>query len=161
MIKTLIVYYSYTGNTKQIAHQLADQLHADLAEIRTAAPYTGSYDQVVDQGAEETRRGYEPLILPLDKDPAGYDVILLGTPVWWYTFAPAVKTFLSQTDLTGKVVRPFVTNGGWIGHTEQDIAAACPGARVEKAINIRFNGKRLSTPEADICSWAEKVVHTA
>ena len=43
---------------------------------------------------------------------ADYDVIVLGTPVWWYTFAPAVKTFLESNDFSQKTIFPFATNGG-------------------------------------------------
>ena len=59
----------------------------------------------------EVQRGYEPEIKPLDINIADYDVIAVGTPTWWYTMAPAVKTFLHQQDFTGKTVVPFMTNG--------------------------------------------------
>ena len=64
--------------------------------------------------------------------------MILGTPVWWYTFAPAVKTVLSAADWNGKTVYPFATNGGWIGHTFRDMKTACAGADVKQGLNIRF-----------------------
>lgn len=75
------------------------------------------------------QRGYEPEIKPLDINIADYDVIAVGTPTWWYTMAPAVKTFLHQQDFTGKTVVPFMTNGGWPGHVIKDMKAACKGAK--------------------------------
>lgn len=63
MAKKLVVYYSWSnGNTKQIAEQLAKAAGADLAEIDTVQPYTGSYDEVVDQGQREVNAGYKPEI---------------------------------------------------------------------------------------------------
>ncbi|HIZ20353.1 MAG TPA: NAD(P)H-dependent oxidoreductase [Firmicutes bacterium] len=156
-MKTLIVYYSYGGNTRRIARMLQEQLGADMAEIATVQPYTGSYDAVVNQGKEEVESGAMPAIRPMDKDPADYDTILLGTPVWWYTFAPAVKTFLAGHDFTGKAVYPFITNGGWIGHTEKDIAAACPGANVMPGIDIRFEENRLAASVEAIRRWAQGI----
>ena len=66
MKKMLVVYYSWSnGNTKQIAEQLAKATGAELAEIDTVQPYTGSYDEVVDQGQREVNAGYKPEIKPL------------------------------------------------------------------------------------------------
>ena len=156
-MSTLIVYYSYSGNTRKIAEDLRGLLGADLAEIRTISPYPGSYDAVVDQGRSEVDQGYLPPIHPLEHDPAGYDVVFLGTPVWWYTFAPAVKSFLRQYDLSGKKVCPFMTNGGWLGHTEKDIASACPGADVRPGIDIRFDGARQATSGEAVRQWAANI----
>ena len=98
MKKILTVYYSYSGNTKKIAEKIHDALGGDIAEIETVVPYSGDYDAVVDQGNEEVQKGFKPKIRPLPVNHADYDVIVLGTPVWWYTFAPAVKTFLESND---------------------------------------------------------------
>ena len=117
MKKLLIIYYSWSnGNTERIAKMLQSETDSDILKIDTVVPYSGSYDDVVNQGQNEVQRGYEPEIKPLDINIADYDVIAVGTPTWWYTMAPAVKTFLHQQDFTGKTVVPFMTNGGWPGH---------------------------------------------
>ena len=115
-MKSVIVYYSYGGNTKEIAEMIHKNTGAEMAEIKTVTPYKGSYNSVVSQGQKEVNRGYMPEIMPLEIDINNYDKIFLGTPVWWYTFAPAVKTFLNNNDFNGKTICPFITNGGWIGH---------------------------------------------
>lgn len=153
----LIVYYSYGGNTGKIAEEVHAALGGDIAEIRTATPYTGTYDEVVDQGQREVETGFKPQILPLGVSVDGYDDIIIGTPVWWYTFAPAVKTFLEANKWEGKRVYPFATNGGWIGHTSRDFASSCAGAKVERALNIRFDGDRQVTPESAVEKWVEEV----
>ena len=114
MAKTLVVYYSQSrGNTKKIAQEIASTLGADLAAIDTVQPYNCSYDELVyGLSKTETQNKVCPPIKPLDKDPAYYDRILLGTPTWWYTMAPAVRTFLTETDLTGKELVLFATHGG-------------------------------------------------
>lgn len=71
---------------------------ADMVQIETLVPYTGSYDDVVQQGQEEVQRSYESKIKPLDIDIRNCDVIAVGMPAWWYTMAPAVLTFLNQQD---------------------------------------------------------------
>ena len=115
MAKTLVVYYSQSrGNTKKIAQEIASTLGADLAAIDTVQPYNCSYDELVyGLSKTETQNKVCPPIKPLDKDPTDYDRIVLGTPTWWYTMAPAVRTFLTETDLTGKELVLFATHGGW------------------------------------------------
>ena len=116
MKKMLVVYYSWSnGNTKRIAEQLTNGTGADIARIETAEPYRGSHEEVVKQGKREVEAGFTPQINPLSVNLADYDVIAIGTPTWWYTMAPAVLTFLTTNDFTGKTVIPFMTNGGWRG----------------------------------------------
>ena len=113
MKKLLTVYYSWSnGNTERIAKQLQSAAGGDLLRIDTAAPYTGSYNDVVDQGQREVNAGYEPALKPMDVDLSAYDVIAVGPPTWWYTMAPAVLTFLHSQNWAGKTVVPFMTNGG-------------------------------------------------
>lgn len=161
MKKMLVVYYSWSnGNTKQIAEQLAKATGAELAEIDTVQPYTGSYDEVVDQGQREVNAGYKPEIKPLTVNIQDYDVIAVGTPTWWYTMAPAVLTFLSAQDFTGKTVIPFMTNGGWPGHVIKDMKANCKGAEFAHEMEIQFDSTgeaHLETPEKKIDAWIEAV----
>lgn len=163
MKKLLIVYYSWTnGNTERIAKMLRSNTGGDLLRIDTAVPYPDDYDTVVDQGKREVERGYEPVLKPLDIDIADYDVIAVGTPTWWYTMAPAVKTFLHENaaELAGKTVVPFMTNGGWPGHVIEDMKKMCAGASVRCPLEVRFDstgGPRLETPEAEVEAWASNV----
>ncbi len=132
-MKTLILYYSYGGNTRRVAQMIQKEVGGDLAEIQTVQPYTGDYNAVVDQGQREIDSGFCPELKPLTVDLKDYDTVVLGSPVWWYTFAPAVHSFLKEADLVGKRVYPFATNGGWLGHTLKDFAKACKGAEVKPA----------------------------
>ena len=115
---------------------------------------------VVQQGQEEVRRGYKPEIKPLDIDIRNYDVIVVGTPTWWYTMAPAVLTFLHQQNWNGKIVVPFQTHAGWPGHVLEDIAAACRDAKVTCDMQVKFDsngGDHLETPETEVEMWTQKV----
>lgn len=156
-MKTLIVYYSYLGNTKSIAEMIQKKTGADILRIETVVPYDNDYNKVVDQGQSEVNRGYCPKIKPLNIDPGQYDTIILGTPVWWYTFAPAMHTFLKTQDWKGKTIYPFATNGGWIGHTFKDIKDACTGAEVKSGMNIKFDEATLRTSVKDIENWIDKI----
>lgn len=159
--KMLIVYYSQArGNTRRIAKQLQAATGADLVEIETVTPYTGSYQEIVEQGNREVQSGYKPQIKPLTLRPEDYDIIAIGTPTWWYTMAPAVLTFLNEHSWQGKTIIPFQTHGGWPGHVIKDIRQICKGASFANEMEVQFDstgGSELITKEKDIERWIEAV----
>lgn len=164
MKKMLIVYYSLSnGNTERIAEMLKQETGADIARIETEKPYTGSYDEIVEQGQREVRAKFEPTILPLSENVADYDVIAVGSPTWWYTMAPAVRSFLKNADLAGKTVVPFTTNGGYPGKEIEDMSALCVGATIAFPMRVRFDstgGDKLETPVEKVEEWARRVAQS-
>lgn len=161
-MKTLVIYYSQArGNTRRIAEMIQKSVGADIAEIETVTPYTGSYEDIVNQGQEEVNAGFMPEIKPLSADLSNYDRIILGTPTWWYTMAPAVKTFLSSNDLFGKAVVIFQTHGGWPGHVLDDMKSMIHG-NVTEAFAVQFDstgGDELITPITEIEKWIGSVAN--
>jgi hypothetical protein len=74
--------------------------------------------------------GREPELLPMEKDPAAYDLIFLGTPVWAFSYTPAVRAFLAHANLRGKKVALFCCHGGGKGRTFRKMQDALPGATI-------------------------------
>lgn len=161
-MKTLVLYYSQArGNTRRIAEMIQKTVGADIAEIETASQYTGSYDDIVNQGQEEVNFGFMPEIKPLSVNTADYDRIILGTPTWWYTMAPAVKAFLTQYDLSGKNVILFQTHGGWEGHVLSDMKSMIKG-NVTGEFSVQFDstgGSQLVTPVSEIEEWIGSIAN--
>lgn len=161
MKKMLIAVYSWSnGNTRKVAEILKKATGADLEQIETVKPYPADYNTTVSQGQREVETGFKPVIRPLKHDLQDYDVIAVGTPTWWYTMAPAVKTFLEENDFSGKTVIPFMTNGGWPGHVIRDMKSEVKGADVKFERQVRFDsagGSTMETPEKEVTSWAEQV----
>lgn len=159
--KTLVVYYSWScGNTEKIAEQLADACDADIARIETVVPYPEDYQETVDQGQREVDAGFMPEIENLEYNPADYDVIVIGTPTWWYTMAPAVKTFIAENDFSGKTVVALSTNGSWPGNVTADIEDACTGASFGPALEVQFDstgGDHQETPQSQVDAWIEQI----
>ena len=159
--KILVVYYSWScGNTEKIAEQLSNACNADIARIETVEPYPEDYQETVEQGQREVNAGFMPEIEPLEFNPENYDVIVIGTPTWWYTMAPAVKTFTSMYDFAGKTVVALSTNGSWPGNVTADIEDACTGATFGPALEVQFDstgGDRQETPQHEVDAWIEKV----
>lgn len=156
-MKAAVIFYSLGGNTRKIAQLIAKHANADIFEIETIEPYTGSYENIVDQGQREINSGFMPKIKPLNIDLSKYDTIILGTPVWWYTMSPAMKTFLNSVNLSNKTIYPFATNGGWIGHTFQDLAKACKEAIIKNGLNLEFSGKTMVTNQKVLENWLNSI----
>lgn len=157
MKKVLIVYYTWSnGNTEKIAGELQRETRADLEKISMVHPYMGSYEEVVAQGKREVESGFLPEIQPLAHDLSQYEVVAVGTPTWWYTMAPAVKSFFRDHDLSGKEVIFFQTHGGWPGHTLKDMAAACAGATEGPSMTVQFDstgGSQQVTAQEEVDAW--------
>ena len=152
-MKTLVVYYSQAcGNTKRIAEMIQKTYSADIVQIETVTPYTGSYEDIVNQGQEEVTSGFMPKIKELSADISAYENIILCTPTWWYTMAPAVRTFLSKNDLKGKMIAAVQTHGGWPGHVFADIKKLCK-IRNMKTLSVQFDstgGDELVTDMSEL-----------
>lgn len=156
-MKAIVIYYSYSGNTKNIALHIAEALNADTAVIDTVKAYEGDYDAVVKQGKDEINKGFKPPIKPINIDLSQYDTIILGTPVWWYTFAPGSKDIYRKQQSCRKNNISFATNGGWLGHTLKDIAVECKGASVKDGLDLHFNGAKLMTDKAKLENWIKTI----
>lgn len=155
MRKKLVVYFSYTGHTKMITDKIKEKLDCDILKIETVVPYSTDYDTVVNDEQNSERSNFLPEIKDININLDNYDEIILGTPVWWYRPASAIRSFLTKYDLTGKTVIPFATNAGWLGKTFIEIKNMCPNSNIENEMNIVFESysDKLITSEQEILNW--------
>lgn len=136
--KTLVLYYSLTSNTKLVATEIATRLNADIEEIVAVQPYDTSFRATIERCMKEREEGAVIEIQPLTADIASYDIIFIGYPVWFGTYAPPVATFLDQTDLTGKLIVPFCTFGsGGLDSSVSDMVAKQPNAEILPGYGVR------------------------
>lgn len=151
----LVVYFSYTGNTRMIANKIKEKLNCDILEIKTVIPYSEDYQSVVDDEQNSEASNHLPEIQDINMDLSKYDEIILGTPVWWYRPVPAIRTFLTQNNLSGKTIKPFATNAGWLGRTFKEIETLCSNSKIDNGMNIVFESysDKLVTKEQDINNW--------
>lgn len=154
-MKKLIVYFTYTGNTEKIAKIIQKKLNCDILKLNPLKPYSTDYQTVVD---EEQNNESSKKTIPLeeyDADLSIYDEIIIGSPVWWYSIAPVIRTFLKENDFSGKTIKPFATNAGWLGHTFKEIEELCPNSKVAQGMNIVFKSysDELVTRQEEIDNW--------
>ena len=126
-MKSLVVYYSLTGKTRLVAQAIAEALNATLVEIKETKPRKLGFSVYLLGGfLAVTNRGSK--INPIDVDLKQYERIFIGSPIWGSRPAPAVNSFIYQTNFEGRSVIPFFTMGG----TNSEKALANITAKIEK-----------------------------
>lgn len=153
--KVLVVYFSHSGNTRVLAEQIHELAGGDIFELVPAAPYPAEYDAVVEQAKRELQAEFKPKLKGLP-DLKSYDVVFIGSPNWWNTFAGPVRTFLSGNDLGGKTVVPFITHGGsGLGRMPADVARLCPKAKVAEGLAVW--GNDVKNARGDVAAWLRRI----
>ena len=142
MSKTLVAYFSASSVTKKVAEKVAAAAKADLFEIAPEIPYTKADLDWMDKKSRSTIEMQDPSSRPAVKgtvsNMAGYDMVIIGFPIWWYTAPTIIKTFLEAHDLSGKKIALFATSGGsGFGNTTKDLQPSAPAAEFvsEKLLN--------------------------
>ena len=114
-MKYAVVYFSWSGNTRFAAETIAKKAGADLFEIKAETPYNSDFHKCCDEAKPECYGKKQRAIKPIEGlDLSKYDVVFVGTPNWWGTMAPPVRTWVTQSKdaLKGKTVCLFQTHGG-------------------------------------------------
>lgn len=105
--KTLVAYFSWSGNTQEMASYIAEQTGGDLLELQPETPYPTDYNECGDVALAERDSDARPAIANLPESIEEYDTVLVGYPIWWHTAPMIIGTFLESYDLTGVDVYPF------------------------------------------------------
>lgn len=154
--KTLVAYFSATGNTKSIAEGIADGLFADIYEIVPKEPYT---DADLDYNDDNSRSTLEmndssarPEISGTIENFEQYDTIFLGYPIWWGDAPRIMDTFVESYDFTGKTVIPFCTSGG------SGIGSSAGNLEKLAGTGNWLDGQRFSAGESakEVQDWAKQ-----
>ena len=125
-MKSLVAYYSFTGKTRLAAQAIAKALNATLVEVEERRPVPMPFVYV--SGGFRAFMNWGSKIKPLDVDLKQYERIIIGSPMWAYRPAPAINSFIYQTNFEGRSVIPFFTMGG----NDSEKALANMTAKIEK-----------------------------
>lgn len=156
--KYLVAYFSHTNNTAGVAAKIKEITGADIFRIQPVKPYPSDYTECTRQAKREIEANYKPELKTKPENLNDYDVIFIGSPCWWSTFAPPVATFLSSYNFSGKTIVPFMTHeGSRMGRTEADIKKLCPNSTVLEGLPIRGSDVRKNETKEQIINWLRKL----
>ncbi len=154
--KILVAYFSATGNTKSVASTLATAIGADLFEIVPEQPYTSEdlnwHNDKSRSSVEMGDRSSRPAIASKIDNISQYNIVFVGSPIWWGREPSIMDTFIESYDFAGKTVIPFVTSGSSdIGDYGANLQALVPNAKV-------LTGKRFPTDVSaeELKNWADE-----
>ena len=135
--KSIVIYYSQLNSTKAVAEQIAKDLDIPIVAIEPVVPYDDDFNATIQRGQKEMN-GDLPEIKPLDVKLEDYDVIFLGYPIWFGTYATPMMTFLKNANLAGKKIIPFCTFGsGGLNTSVNDLKKALPDSEILPGYGVR------------------------
>ena len=157
--KTLVVYYSATGNTENVANYIATATDGDLFELEPAEPYsdadlnwTDDNSRVVREHDDESLRDIE-LVADTVENWDSYDTVFIGFPIWWGIAAWPVNGFIEANDFTGKTVIPFCTSSSsGLGESGELLAEMAGTGDWQEGQRFRSGAS-----ESDVAAWVESL----
>lgn len=155
----LVVYYSATGNTAEVAQYIADSTGGDLFEIQPVEPYTDDdlnwtddNSRVSQEHADESLRDVELVADTVDNWDQ-YDTVFIGYPIWWGIAAWPVDGFVEANDFSGKTVIPFCTSSSsGLGESGQLLADMAGTGDWQEGQRFRSGAS-----QEDVQSWIEEL----
>lgn len=154
--RVLIVYFSHSGNTREMANQIHGIVGGDLFEIVTVQPYPQEYKAVIAVAKRERDSQFRPKLSKRVKNLDDYDLVFLGYPNWYGTLPMALMSFLEENDLSGKAIAPFCTHGGgrW-GESVETIKRLCPRSTLLEGLAVE--GGLVKSSQGDVADWLRKL----
>ena len=150
----LIAYFSWSGNTEQVAQIIQQETGGDLFEIAPATPYTNDYNELLDIAQQEQSDNARPELAGQVENWEQYDTIFVGYPNWWSDAPMAVYTFLESYDWSGKTLVPFNTSAsGGFGRSLSGLEESAAGASILDG--IFFTERTLGDAQSEVTTWLD------
>ena len=149
---TLIAYFSWSGNTEQMAQTRQAEIDGDLFKIEPATPYTEDYDTLLDIAQQEQAEDARPELAAQVENWDSYDVVFVGYPNWWSDAPMAVYTFLETYDFDGKTLIPFNTSAsGGFDRSLSGIEESAAGANILDGLALTEG--ELGNARNEVSGW--------
>ncbi|WP_109315539.1 flavodoxin [Pseudovibrio ascidiaceicola] len=153
--KQLIIFFSHTGFTRQLAQMINDQISADLVQIQPEKAYPEGYNALVALARKEFPNYLTPALVGIGVDLENYQHIYFGSPVWRRILSHPAEEFLKHHDLSGKTIFPFVTHGGWgAGNSFESVKKLTPNVDVREGLSIL--GSNVTSSLSKVAEWTRK-----
>ena len=155
-MKTAVIYYSYEGSCALVSKIIKDAINADIFEIKTVDEKVRTGFSKYAWGGSQVVMHKKPALKPLSVDINAYDLIILGTPVWAASPAPAMISFISGGKITGKKLALFCCHGGGKGKAFEKFKAHLVGNTFEGEIDfVNPAGMKSDALKQKINEWVK------
>ena len=155
--KTLIIYFSHSNNTKQIAECIQELTKVDIIRIEPETPYPSGYKETIDEMSRQNKGRILPPFKKVDINIQDYDTIFFGHPVWDMRLPPLVRTFLRDNDFSEKTIIPFNTHAGYeTGKSVDEIREFAPKTNVLEVLSIKDSNIKNAISQVE--KWVKKML---
>jgi flavodoxin len=154
-MKSLVVYYTRTGNAKFVAETIAAELGSDIEEVVDLKKRAGKIGWM--SAGKDATQEKQTQIGPTTRVPQDYDLIILGTPIWAWKPTPAIRTYIAKNDLSGKNVALFFTMDSNLKQAVEKTKALIPNARFVGEIAIPRALDKKDETEKQIADWCSSI----
>lgn len=155
---TIVIYYSYTNNTRKLVNRIKDALQCDSIELEPATPYSTNYDEVVALGQDEKTKNERPALKTNIPDLSSYRKVVLCAPTWWYNIAPVMISFLESYPLQNKNIYILTTNGGFgLGEGKETLKQLCKDSKIQSLIEIPYDEQEMEVSMDIVDNWINEV----
>jgi flavodoxin len=155
-LKSLVVYYTRDGNTRFVAETIAAEIGADIEEVIDLKKRSGVLGYL--RGGRDARQGKETEISPTTKSLTGYELIVVGSPIWAGRPTPAIITYLKKNDLSDKKVAVFFSQGGKKPSGFEQAKALIPNSQCIGELSVSRPLGRKEESEKQIVDWCKTLI---
>lgn len=160
--KSIVIYFSRAdenysvgfidkGNTEVIAEYISEIINADLFKVEPKIPYSKDYNTCIEEAKERQASHNAPIIQEIP-DLSDYEVIYIGSPVYWKVMPEELVTALKNINFSGKIIRPFITHeGSGLGSIPNQIKSVCKEAKVLEGLAIY--GSSVKNSKIRVENW--------
>jgi flavodoxin len=152
--RTLILYFSYSGHTRQLAQWIYEYTGADILRLDTVEPYSEVYQDTVTRGEAEHHENARPALAVDLKNLDKYDTILLGWPTWNYCCPMLIRTMLETYDFSNKKIIPFVTsNASGFSGSFDEMKESSPHAVIDEEHGLDVKSDDVAGAQETVIQW--------
>lgn len=157
--KTLIIFYSFEGNTRKVAKFLSEELDIPYEEVKPIKDLSSTGFSKYFWGGSQVVMGKKPEIIPIELNLDEYNTIILGSPIWAGTFTPVIKTILETGILKNKKIAYFYCHDGGPGKAAQKGKEAIEIHNdFISSIDIARVKDNFESVKVDVLNWAKKII---
>lgn len=157
-MKTAVIYWSFEGNTEMIAKRISEKLNCDIFKIKLEkenVPKSNFFKYF--WGGKQVMMKESPEIEPLGINIDDYDVIFIGTPVWAFTYTPAIRSFLQKYSIKNKKIVLFCSNSGGIKNTFEDMKSQLADNEIISEFALIDPLKNVNDANLKIDEWLDSL----
>lgn len=155
-MKSIVIYFSRAdenygvgvvdkGNTEIVAEYIKEITNADLFKVERKVPYAKDYQTCCDEAKKEQLNNERPELVNYLDSIDHYDVVYIGSPIYWGTMPQPMFTQLEKLNFEGKIVKPFTTHeGSGLGNVVSDLKKICVGSEIKDALAIKGTNAKNS-----------------